>query len=106
MLEGDRPEAVETWLAADCSTGGDWRARWWAHDGHTARFDVRDGTLRIADVVYRRYEGGFRGRREFELRADVDGRSAHGSIRFIERIWRLDGTTYVCEAAPVSFSAG
>ncbi len=106
VLEGGRPQAVETWLVADCSAGDDWQVRSWAHNGHTARFDVHDGTLRIADVVYRRYKDGFRGRREFELRADFDGRSAHGSIGYMERIWRPDGTTYVCEAPPVTFSAG
>ena len=106
VLEGERPEAVETWLVGDCSAGDEWRVRWWAHDTHTAPFDVRDGTLRIADVVYRRYKGGFRGRREFELQADLDGSSAHGSIRFSERIWRPDGTTYVCESPAVTFSAG
>jgi hypothetical protein len=79
--------------------------RWFAHAGHTADFELDGGTLRISDEVDRRYDDGWRGRRTFELHADFDGKSARGSIRFAERIWRPDGSSYVCEAEPVSFSA-
>ena len=46
------------------------------------------------------------GRRTFQLHADFERKSAHGSIRFSETITRPDGSTYVCEADPVTFSAG
>jgi hypothetical protein len=105
VLEDDRPDVIETHIAATCPDGDRHEVRWFAHAGHTAEFELDDETLRITDEVGRRYEDSWTGRRWFELRADFDGKSVRGSIRFAERVWRPDFSSYVCEAEPVSFSA-
>ena len=102
-FENGRPVSLGTHLAATCSDGGRWSARWWSFDGRTARFHFEDGVLRVREKLAREYDNEWTGERHYTLEARVDDEGVSGTMRLVENLRHPSGTAYVCESGDVTF---